>query len=193
MNRFFPNKLNCCFIGCAIICLLNQPSMAKVENQSNYKPKPKASHANINKELILVPPPPPGQSSLLDWPGIGDMPDSISYLNTEELNLKLEHVRKQINNAKSQVKDSELQYNESKDKAQSFNGLYSEGVISRKELESTKKEVADKERLADDAKSNLADLEIQESAIVRQLNLRKHKSKTTHLSLNKNTKEHKSK
>lgn len=192
MNRFFPSKLMGCFVVCATICLLRQT--ARAENQSNYKPKPKANHANANKELILVPPPPPTQSTLLDWSGIGGIPDSISYLNADELRIKLEHIRKQINNAKLQVNDNELQFNESKDKVERFNSLYTEGVISRKELESAKKEVADRENLADDARNNLADLEIQEGAIVRQLNMRKRNPKTWHQSRpNKNTKEHKGK
>jgi hypothetical protein len=204
MNIPFPKLMGCLF-ACFSALLIRQMPAAKAEsqvqnatssNQTNYKPKqktnPKTNHVNINKSLILVPPPPPTQPSLLDWSGLGDIPDSISYLNADELSAKLAHVQKKINNAKLQVKDSELKFAENKDKVERFNSLFTEGVVSRKELESAKKEVADLEQSADDAKSNLADLEIQEGAIVRQLNLRKRHSKPAPQSRqHKNTKEQK--
>jgi hypothetical protein len=167
----------------------SQANTATQPGQANYKPKQKTKHSNTS--LILVPPPPPAQPSLLDWSGFNNISDSIGYLTAGELATKLEHIRKQISNAKLQEKDSEVQLAESKDKASRFDSLFSEGVVSRKELESAKKEVTDMERSNEDAKSNVADLEIQEQAIVRQLNLRKRSSKSSSHHLHKNTKEQK--
>jgi len=172
------------FIGCLLagLCLSLLATAAESQehdstsaSQLHYRPKQKTNHISVSKSPILVPPPPPTQPSLLDWSGFGDIPDSLSYLNVNELNAKLEHIRRSINKAEFKAKDNEANLAESKEKAVRFESLYKEGVISRKELESVHNEADAMQTLIEEDKSHIADLEIQETAIVRQLNLRVHK------------------
>jgi hypothetical protein len=176
------------FVGCLLAgsCLFPLATTAESQDQNStpasqphYKPKQKTNHTVLSKSPILVPPPPPTQPSLLDWSGFGDIPDSLSYLNVNELNVKLENVRKRINHAKLKAQGNDAHLAESKEKALRFESLYTEGVISRKELESVHNETDDMQTLIDEDKSNVSDLEIQEAAIVRQLNLRMHKKNNT--------------
>jgi len=198
MNRSILKFISCLL---ATFFLLRLAEIAESQgrnvsspSQLHYKPKKKTNHTNSNQSLILVPPPPPTQPSLLDWSGLGDIPDSISYLNADELNAKLQRLRKRISNAKLQGKENQLKLAESKEKADRFESLYTEGVVSRKELETAHKEAENMQALSDDDKGNIADLEIQEGAIVRQLNLRLHKKNSSQPShVHKKTKEHTSK
>ncbi len=129
------------------------------------------------KGLVLVPPPPPDAPALLDWSPLGGTGEFSSFLNETELKAKLQHMQSQINDARLKVKESSEQLSSSKDRVEQFNSLYAEGVISRKELDVTKKDVVDQEHLAEEAKNNLADLEIEQSALVRRLNVLKHNGK----------------
>ena len=124
-----------------------------------------------------MPPPPPDQPSLLDLSPMGSMGEFASFLNEGELRTKLQHMQSQINDARLKIKESNDLLVGSREKVEQFTSLYAEGVISRKELDTTKKDAVDQEHFAEEAKNDLADLEIEQTALVRRLNAFKRKGK----------------
>jgi hypothetical protein len=155
-------------------------NLSKTEKSIQNKDLPidkKKTDKKIQHDPILVPPPPPDQPSLLEWSGGGIIPDSFNLLNEEELKEKLSRIRIEITDAEANLADNKLEITESKNKAERFVSLYSEGVVSRKELELAQKNIVQTERLAQEAKGNLEDLKAQENAILRRLNNLKKSNK----------------
>ena len=197
MLRFFLQVIiYFCSIYCFIILPANQNVWASSINESGNSSKAEKSKLNkdslptnldktkLNKDVqsnrkkagqssnhtpILVPPPPPEQASLLDWSNIGNMNESFNLFNEEELKQKLANLRKETINAQLALEEANTEVAEAKDKAERFVSLYSEGVVSRKELEVAKKQVSEKERLSQEKKGKVEDLKAQENAILRRL------------------------
>ncbi len=197
MNRFFlPVIIYFCAIYCFIFFTANQnvwgstingnkhptksdksdanksPQVAKANNaELNKSPETNKKKAaqSVNRNLILVPPPPPEQPSLLDWSNMAGVSESFSLLNEEELKQKLANLQKEIINAQQGLKENTTEVTEAKDKAERFVSLYSEGVVSHKELDMAKKQVSEKERLCQETEGKVQDLKAQENAILRRL------------------------
>jgi hypothetical protein len=197
MLRFFLQVIiYFCSIYCFIILPANQNVWASSINESENSSKAEKSKLNkdslptnldktkLNKDVqsnrkktgqssnrtpVLVPPPPPEQASLLDWSNIGNMNESFNLFNEEELKQKLANLRKETINAQLALEETNTEMAEAKDKAERFVSLYSEGVVSRKELEVAKKQVSEKERSSQEKKGKVEDLKAQENAILRRL------------------------
>lgn len=180
MHRYFLSTVFCY----GTICIIQSQIILAASSHDNKNPTKSDSLSgkiekkkNPSQSLILVPPPPPGQPSFLDWSGAGTMPESFNLLNAEELKQKLVHLQKQIEDSKLSIEENNKQVIDAQDKAQRFISLYSEGVVSRKELETAKKNILEQQKSLQDEKNKLEDLKAQESAILRRLNnLNKNKS-----------------
>lgn len=183
MNRLFP-KLIFYSVACHYFIAFggNQISLASTTDQAKQPVKSQRKPdmqkpVNIiihtskgsNNSFILVPPPPPEQPSLLDWSNLPNLSTSLDIFNKEELKEKLIRVQKQIVHAQTQVEEKNAQLAEAKDKADRFSSLYTEGVVSHKELDAAKKNVGEEESSAQEAQGKLADLQVQERAILRRL------------------------
>ncbi len=92
----------------------------------------------------LVPPPPPIMPGGMDVLGMYGQP--VDYLSMKELEGRKKELSARFNELDSTLKDSEKQIKDRQDRAQLFESLYQEGVVSRKELEVAKKEAGDIDR-----------------------------------------------
>jgi hypothetical protein len=148
---------------------LSTNNLDKTKLNKDVQSNRKKTGQNSNRTPVLVPPPPPEQTSLLDWSNIGNMNESFNFLNEEELKQKLANLQKETINAQLALEETNTEMAEAKDKAERFVSLYSEGVVSRKELEVAKKQVSEKERSSQEKKGEVEDLKAQENAILRRL------------------------
>jgi hypothetical protein len=124
---------------------------------------PGKTHAGRTAEL--VPPPPAFQPSfLLNSGGIG-MPMQVEYMSKEAAAQRFKDIQKQITDAKSDMEDKQAQLKEKKERSERFASLYTEGVVSRHELEAAAKEAGEYEKEVKRFQDNLAELESEKSAL----------------------------
>jgi hypothetical protein len=170
---------------------LNKKPTKQVVSQSPGKNSTKRSNPGFE---LVPPPPPPEQPSFLDLSNMPNLSTSFNLFNDAELKQKLTHLKVQILNAQDCLNENNVQLNEAKEKSQRFSSLYTEGVVSRKELEAAEKAVSHREHLSAEAKGNLEDLQMQEKAVFRRLDQTKKGDKgTKHASKNKMAKNEKHK
>jgi hypothetical protein len=138
--------------------------------------KPSASSQHVRARTIrndgFIPPPPPVQPSILMDGGMGApgiMPFTVDYMNKDELLQKQKDLELQLSDAKGQLKDSEEAGSEKKTRAERFDPLYKEGVVSRHELEAAQKEAADVDKEVERAKNRVIDLQNQSASVERKL------------------------
>jgi hypothetical protein len=121
-------------------------------NSAKTEPAQGASKSEKTKEKVvqvkhtssprlgLVPPPPPDTPTIFAgdgmFPGIG----ASDFSNPAALAARRKDIASQLVSAKKLLADKEQRTKELKDKVIQFQSLYSEGVISRRELETTQKE-----------------------------------------------------
>lgn len=151
--------------------------------------KKKATKKTVAKKKEVfgpfVPPPPPhiptftsvGQMGTIDFDLSG-----ISLMSESDLKVRLASCDLRLKNAQNKLKDQSALVDESKKRAQSFVELFQQGIVSKKELESSSKDaeqaVADLEEL----KGKCKDLELSMNAIKDRLSvLQKRKSYSTKL------------
>lgn len=104
--------------------------------------------------LGLVPPPPPDTPTVFAdgiFPGFG-MPD---YANPAILAGRRKDIASQLASAKKLLADKEQRSKELKEKATQFEELFSEGVISRRELESAQKDAVSAATELNDARTQI--------------------------------------
>jgi multidrug resistance efflux pump len=70
----------------------------------------------------------------------------VDYLSLKELEGRKKELTARFNELNSSVGDGERQIKERKDKAELFESLYQEGVVSRRELEAAKREAGEIDR-----------------------------------------------
>ena len=105
----------------------------------------KKANKSPRKSVGLVPPPPPTiprvlpGDSLSIGSGLG-LSAGIDYLSEEDLKFKLKTLQKNLEGLSLDLKDSTQRLEESVKRSSNFDGLFEEGVVSRKELESAKRE-----------------------------------------------------
>ncbi len=186
MNRFFPNYIIYSFVCLYLITFgSNDTATAQKETPSASKSKVK----NSNARFQLVPPPPPEQPSFLNLSNMPDLSASFLLYNETELKQKLAHLKIEILNAQDALNESNMQWQEAKEKSEHIDSLKdADQIFSRKELEAEKKKLSHKEHLAVQAKNDLDDLILQQNAILRRLALcRKQDKGTTNTSKKKMT------
>lgn len=129
-----------------------EKELVKVKHTANH------AHAGVG----LVPPPPPETPTILPngqfIPGLmGSM--SPETMSPAALAQRRKDIVAQLNSAKKLLADKQQRSAEYKGKIQQFESLYSEGVISRKELENTKKEAESTTAELNEAKTQVAALQ----------------------------------
>lgn len=92
----------------------------------------------------LVPPPPPIMPIGMDSLGMFAQP--VDYLSLKELEARKKELAARLNELTSIANDSDRQIRERKERAELFDSLYQEGVVSRKELEIAKREAGEIDR-----------------------------------------------
>lgn len=126
-------------------------SKTKVTVKAGEKVVP-AKH-NPEPRVGLVPPPPPDTPTMFAgdgiFPGFG-MPD---FNNPAVLAGRRKDIASQLASAKKLLADKEQRTRELKDKATQFEQLFSEGVISRRELESAQKDAVSAAAELNDART----------------------------------------
>jgi hypothetical protein len=90
--------------------------------------------------LGLVPPPPPDTPTIFAGEGMFPGMGAIDFNNPAALAARRKDIASQLASAKKLLADKEQRTKELKDKVIQFQSLYSEGVISRRELETAQKE-----------------------------------------------------
>jgi len=132
------------------------------ESQKNHSHAAK-SHANDNSGLI--PPPPAFQPSYLINPsGLGS-PFQPEFMTKEMALQRLKDVDKQVADAKSELEDKTAKVKDMKEKSERFASLYTEGVVSRHELEAAGKEAEEAQKELDQFKASVAELESEKKAL----------------------------
>jgi hypothetical protein len=102
----------------------------------------------------LVPPPPPDTPTMFAGDGIFPSGFAVSdYSNPAAIAGRRKDIASQLASAKKLLIDKEQRTKDLKDKAVQFESLFSEGVISRRELESAQKESASAVNELNDAKT----------------------------------------
>ena len=146
------------------------------ETASDKSKKTSASSQHVKARTIrndgFIPPPPPVQPSILMNGGIGEPgtnPFTVDYMNKDELLQKQKDLELQLSDAKAQLKDTEEAGAEKKTRAERFDPLYKEGVVSRHELEAAQKEAADVDKEVERAKNRVTDLQNQSASVERKL------------------------
>jgi len=111
---------------------LNNPKEAPEKTKS----KPKRSSTQ------LVPPPPPTIPTYLNVPqgSAFDLGFQVQTLSLDDLKFHLKNVEKKLSDAKLDERDQKNDTEEKEARAKRFVELFDEGVVSRKELETSKQE-----------------------------------------------------
>jgi hypothetical protein len=119
--------------------LATEPSSAK--HKLTTKSSKSAKHAN-NKEQ-LIPPPPAVQPSLFFVPEFGATPFLYDVMSKPELLAKKKELDQQAKDLQDALKDQRDRAGEAKERAERFKPLFTEGVVSRHELEAAAKEAVE--------------------------------------------------
>lgn len=121
---------------------------AKPESKPAPKPesatKPTKKHEDKVSTSKLVPPPPPNTPSLMidpSMPALMGMP--VEYLGKESLKDREKEISLQYKDAAAELASRKAQSAEKLERARDFEALYTEGVVSRRELEQSKRDAAD--------------------------------------------------
>jgi len=128
-------------------------TVKRVDKPAATKPKPakskpaKQTNATTTQPRLnngLVPPPPPIAPIGMDTLGMFAQP--VDYLSMKELEARKKELTVRLNELSSIVGDGERQIRERKERAELFESLYQEGVVSRKELEVARREAGEIDR-----------------------------------------------
>lgn len=121
----------------------------------------KTSHKHHSTAPVLVPPPPPDTPAMIGGPDgyATSFMFPLETMNPARLKEKRKELQTELDKAKANAKDRQDRAGEKKARAVQFEQLFSEGVVSRKELEAAQKEAKDVEIDVDDANSNLTKVE----------------------------------
>ncbi|MDX1989401.1 MAG: hypothetical protein SFV17_22125 [Candidatus Obscuribacter sp.] len=134
----------------------SQAPVTAVKTTGKEKPAPtKGKSASRPRTTMLVPPPPPMTPSLLVDPSMQavlGMTMPVEMLGKETLKEREKEVAIQHKDAALELEAKQRKLKDKEDRAVSFEELYKEGVVSRRELEAAQAEakeyVVDVERLA---------------------------------------------
>ncbi len=120
---------------------------AKSEADAQAKADGKAAKkaARTGRGASMVPPPPPNTPTMLSDPammamGSGLYGMQVEYMSKEALKDRIKEVSIQYKDASVQLAAKKSSQAELQDRAKNFEQLYAEGVVSRRELETTQKD-----------------------------------------------------
>lgn len=154
-------------------------------NSKSSKNKVVAKTKSSISRSTFVPPPPPVVPTL-SAAGLGLAPtvvlggELIEYMSGGDLKDLQSKTARDLSKARNNLETQNELLAEKQKRALSFDSLYSEGVVSRRELQNCKKEAADAETELEDAKLLLQELERKNDRIeARMKALYKPKSAAT--------------
>lgn len=125
----------------------------------------------------LIPPPPPIMPIGMDVLGMYAQP--VDYLSMKDLEARKKELMVRLNELDSTVADGVRQIRERKERAELFESLYLEGVVSRKELETAKREAGETNRDLKFKQDELESVKISMKAVNNRLAvLKRMESKT---------------
>ena len=115
----------------------------------------------------LVPPPPPVVPLGMDALGMYAQP--VDFLSLKELEGRKKELTARFNELDSIVGDGTRQIRERKERAELFESLYQEGVVSRKELETARREAGEIDRDLKFKQDELESVKISMKAVNNRL------------------------
>jgi hypothetical protein len=132
---------------------------------------------------MLVPPPPPSVPTMSEMPGMGGptmifVGENLDYMPLADLRELKTKTDRDILRAKEKLEDLSSAAAEKQQKAVSFDQLFAEGVISRRELEASKHDDVRADQDLADAKQALSMLEQKRRKIDQRLELLNKPKKT---------------
>jgi hypothetical protein len=115
---------------------------AKAASVPIAKTKPRAARPS------MVPPPPPNTPSMLSDPSLMGLGYSaygmqVEYMSREALKDRVKEITIQFKDASAELENRKRLKTEREARAKSFEQLFSEGVVSRRELEASQREATD--------------------------------------------------
>jgi hypothetical protein len=120
----------------------NSPEAGPKSSTANSPSKGKERKFSSRPKASLVPPPPPGTPSMMLDPGMSmglwGMP--VEYMSKEALKDKAKELTIQYKDAQAELESKKRVQAESQERADGFDELFAEGVVSRRELENSKRE-----------------------------------------------------
>jgi hypothetical protein len=93
----------------------------------------------------------------------------VETLSPDALRARQKQLTSQLQNVKDILKDRQSRLSDKTDRAKQFDGLYQEGVISRRELEASQEDIKTAQRDFDDAKSRVDDLQMALNRVSEKL------------------------
>lgn len=114
----------------------------KPSKTANKSPLKKRVKRHIKKSRgNFVPPPPPSIPSVFDNSAMNmGASIAIDYMSLDDLKWKLKSLKKQLSSLELDMKDSLVALAETQKRDKTFEGLFAEGVVSKKELREAKRE-----------------------------------------------------
>lgn len=169
--------------------LAKEKSEKKPTTKPSIESKKKATASKQRSKTILVPPPPPSVPTMLAAP-LGGMETGIpiQYLSKDDLLFRQKAVEKRLENARLELEEQEKGANEKVDRAERFVSLYQEGVVSRKELETSKVAAERSKRETELSKLKVEELERLSTSIEERLAELNPKKKVSAAKSKKSTK-----
>lgn len=151
---------------------LTAPVVEASGRQAGRSKAETTKHAGAKRRVAverLVPPPPPSIPGVLATPHMVPGFEVIEFVSHDELVELCERTTAERERANKKLTLTKSQSDEKKKRAQSFQTLYSEGVVSRRELESAQHETATLEDEVTEQEQRVADLDIKLNRINAKL------------------------
>lgn len=139
--------------------------------------------ASVRPKKMMVPPPPP------EIPILGGSADErllstlgvpLDYMSKTDLQNMQTRLQTSLNKLQKEVDERNQGLTEKRNRATQFEDLYKEGVVSKRELEGAKKDLADSEDQGTDLDLRLKDVQTDLTRVEKQIALvQKRQEKTT--------------
>ena len=138
----------------------NVTGVATVKAVSEKAPEKNVKSIKKIPGSALVPPPPPDTPTLMGMPeGDFDSLASLEYMSLSAMKERHKQLNTQLLDAQQELKSRQGDAEEVKSKAKQFEALYSEGVISKHELEVAQKDANEVDSRIGRAKMRVEDLQ----------------------------------
>jgi len=142
---------------------------AEAKSKTEAKNKAKAERKEAKKVLraalrsSMVPPPPPDTPTMLSDPammamGSGLYGMQVEYMSKDALKDRVKEISIQYKDASVQLVNKKSSQSELQERAKTFEQLYAEGVVSRRELENAQKDASGSDADIARLESNCRDL-----------------------------------
>ncbi|MBX9687123.1 MAG: hypothetical protein K2X27_10500 [Candidatus Obscuribacterales bacterium] len=147
---------------------------SKKSEKNNLSAAPKKNSSSVKRQGMLVPPPPPSVPTLTDsgMNGYSQMifiGENVEMMPASDLADLKEKTSQEIARSRRNVEELAGNAGEKRNRAATFDQLFAEGVVSRRELETSKHDCEKIEEDLADAKQGLTALEQKFGRIEKRL------------------------